>query len=124
MRTELQQKQWEFLIDTITYYTSENRGVDLTKHGNACCYKKGCAIGRHIKDKGLIYELDFIGSISNISKDLFSKLPTSLQVLTKNFLYDIQNLHDAITNWDEYGITQQGIMNVKYIILSFNLNNL
>ena len=113
----LQQKQLEFLNDTINHFNINNRGID-TKSGH-CSYQKGCAIGRHL-DKDLAKELDESDELSDFTI-IVERFPEKLKELGGRFLIDIQQLHDYGSNWNETGLSQRGVERVETIKNIFNL---
>jgi hypothetical protein len=125
---ELKAKRLEFLNETISFYTSENRCID--DNGNCKYYfegKPGCAIGRHIEDKELCKNLDsnlpdtFFGGASVSYDYIFNELPAHLKILGKEFLHMVQQLHDNADNWDINGITIHGDKSINEIKRKFNL---
>lgn len=123
---ELQQKQLAFLEDTIGHYNINNRCV---KYGE-CRYSpksiglegisEGCAIGRHLTEK-LALSLDKGSNTVVYKPEVFKKLPGSLRKLGKDFLSEVQCLHDNTRNWDESGLSVEGENKVRMINLQFNL---
>lgn len=111
----LQQKQFDFLNDTINHFNSNNRGID--QYTKQCSYKNGCAIGRHLSKK-------LVKTIKNYVVDdneVYNKLPRKLKELTKEFLMDVQNLHDTEENWNEKGLSQRGKDKVNVIKAIYKL---
>jgi hypothetical protein len=119
----------ELLEDTIKYYSenTERRCVNV----KSCYYSpitahkegisEGCAIGRHLdKDFALQidkYDDDFDGdsgiiqvlSVMLEEEENKSKFPDWMLKMNPNFLQDIQGLHDANSNWDKNGLSQEGL---------------
>ena len=81
----------------------------------------GCAIGRHILDKGLCKKLDNMSNGSVILDEVFELLPDNLKELGKNFLFEIQKLHDNKYNWNADGLSEKGVVAKNNIIQEFNL---
>ena len=93
-----------FLNKTALHYNSRNRGAG--KH-NSCSYARGCAVGRHIRNKKLCAQLDKRDN-SGVSY-VFDELPLSLRKYGKAFLARVQMLHDSEQNWNADGITDVGL---------------
>lgn len=102
MLTELEEKQFKFLTETLLHYNSTNRGT----HGNGCSYQAGCAIGRHC-DTSVRIELDTMGGFSHGTHDnnerILNLLPPFMQELGIPFLRSIQAIHDSTNLWDKNG---------------------
>lgn len=104
--TELEEKQFKFLKDTLLHFNSTNRGVVEGE----CSYVGGCAIGRHC-DENLNLKLELTGGIADIadfgkgrnSDTTFVQLPSWMKELQQWFMARIQSLHDGIDNWNEHG---------------------
>ncbi len=117
---KIRQLRLDFLEETINHYNINNRCVTKT---DTCLYSpiknksKGCAIGRHIRDKKLCKKLDKFGILENSvnNDEVFDLLPKKLQRLGQSFLIEIQNLHDYTPNWNETGLSEQGKIAVKRI---------
>lgn len=88
---------------------SNNRSI--LPPGKGCTYvgEIGCAVGRLIEDKGLCARLDagFYSAISH--KEVFCQIPESVQELGRDFLSEMQMLHDDIGYWTEEGLSEQGL---------------
>ena len=105
----------KFLEDTIAFY-SEDVGR-RAKGTNTCKYKtldgRKCAIGRWIPESLYFPGLEGKDLISN---DLvFGILPGEIKELGRNFLNDIQHLHDLDRFWTPFGLSTGGQLRVKYI---------
>ncbi len=120
MRT-LKDLQLTFLEETVAHYNINNKAYD----SDGCTYSsiddisKGCAIGRHIRDKTLCKRLDKIGGVGK--HNVFKLLPKKLQKLGQKFLRKIQSLHDNEYNWSAIGLSYHGKTQVKLIKKEFNL---
>jgi len=120
----IKQIRLAFLAETIAHYNLYNRAWNEGGVGNGCTYSpiedvsEGCAIGRHIKDKGLCKLLDTseYGGVSNTKT--FDALPSNLKKLGQPFLNRIQGLHDDEKNWDAKGLTPLGLLRVENIKLN------
>jgi len=119
--TELQTKQLQLLNDTIAHFNSTNRAHQYGR----CQYAPiegisvGCAIGRLIEDKKLCAKFD--KGMSKTVNGIFGQLPKELQQYQKDFLNDLQSLHDDENNWESTGLTEQGFEEVVYIKKKFGL---
>ena len=121
----LKAKQSAFLEETCSYYNSTTRNTNdkgYCKYYPAHDKTEGCAIGRKIADKDLCKKLDSISFNGIFRDEIFNKLPYNLKELGKNFLDYIQNLHDKPLNWDENGLSEEGIKIKTLIINKFELN--
>ena len=101
--TELEDKQFKFLKDTLLHFNSTNRGVVQ----GGCSYVGGCAIGRHC-DENLNLQLELTGGIATFCKDgnidsTFVQLPSWMKELQQWFMARNQSLHDCEENWNEHG---------------------
>ncbi len=121
----LKEKQLRILNETALAYTSKTRSI---VH-NVCMYyikdSIGCAVGRLIEDKEFCKKLDSNfdekGNIITDSSSVFHRLPSEVQELGKEFLREIQKLHDMVVNWDDEGISEQGLLLVENVKLKFEL---
>jgi hypothetical protein len=111
--------QLAFLEDTIKHFNSTNRGVN-TGDRYTCSYYAGCAIGRHLP-KELCLRLDDFENSGINHRGIFDLLPQELQALGMSFLSRVQNLHDDEDNWDEKGLTTQGLEKANVIKKYFGL---
>lgn len=110
----------EFLEDTIAYY-SEDVNRRCIK-GTKCLYSplnadkkgisKGCAIGRHL-DEELQLTLDDADYTAVDGDEVFDSLPTWMQDLGQDFLYDVQRLHDLKNYWSDKGLSSDGLKFVE-----------
>lgn len=110
---KLIKRRQELLNDTINHYNSNNRSSSIS---GQCYYypvsdkSEGCAIGRLIKDKELCKDF----GCRNLS-DVFEQIPNELQELGKEFLMELQNLHDLKENWNENGLSENGKEQAEFI---------
>ncbi len=119
----IQKRQLRLLNETAAFYNSSNRAIS----GMNCQYitndGKRCAIGRIISKKlANSFEnndLPYTCPINN--SQLFTQLPKKLQVLSKEFLLKLQELHDDPECWSDNGINSKGIEQVQAIKAIFNL---
>lgn len=113
----LSSKRLEFLTETVNFYNSENRSVDMLYYDQ---YGNGCAIGRMLP-------VDLAASLpshSNVCDSVvFNVLPDEMQELGREFLQKIQFLHDDHRHWNKSGLTWIGEDYVKSIKNKFKLND-
>lgn len=111
-----------FLNKTIKYYNITNRGVGK----NGCSYEAGCAIGRFLP-KELCDKLDHASkvngsvSIKRVPKELWNEIPFNIRELGREFLGNVQNLHDIDYYWNNTGLTESGLDCVKVIKAKYGL---
>jgi hypothetical protein len=101
---KLQLLQMGLLVSTAKHYNHKNLG---RKSDGLCSYEAGCAVGRLISNKTLCKVLDERNS--SAVADVFSRLPKSVQKYGKAFLAALQSLHDNESNWDDKGLTANGL---------------
>lgn len=101
---DIKTKRREFIESSLKHFNSYTR----SKH---CEYSGGCIIGRHL-DKELAWKLDNYAGDNRYTHvkvlAIFIQLPDWLRELGKEFLYDMQQLHDCKSNWDAFGLTTKG----------------
>jgi hypothetical protein len=117
--TELQQKQLQFLTETIEHYSPSPYTLRCTTETGICKYQptetsRGCAIGRHLP-LYLAQEFDTYANASVSTCKIFDQLPQNLKELTQQFLTMVQNLHDVKSNWSVDGLSREGIIVVNTI---------
>lgn len=105
--------QLAFLTETAQHYTSENRGVKKN-NSKICCYVRGCAIGRHCPLK-LRETLDGFASTVVSNRHIFDLLPPKLKRLGNSFLLQVQKLHDDSVNWNQDGLSIDGLASFQVI---------
>lgn len=98
----------KFLEETISFYNSTNRALD---EGGNCVYhptknSPGCAIGRHMSKEAL----EKVGRSSYaVSADIvYEWLPMWIKELGKDFLVEVQRLHDRFEYWEDTGLSERG----------------
>lgn len=121
----LKKKRLAFLEDTVNHYNSNNR-CELR---GSCKYSpytlgientsQGCAIGRYLS-KRLAKKFDKLSVVVS-NPDVYEELPNKLKILGIHFLEDVQYLHDFRDNWDELGLTEDGLMRVEYLKKKYEL---
>ena len=108
----------EIIEETAQYYNETNRAVD--KIGNCVYYDsitdKMCAVGRCLKDPKNTLSIPDI--IDVCAKSLFKNYMTfddlkdEYRIEDTNFWSDLQAFHDYSWNWNENGLTEQGIKKI------------
>jgi len=125
--SELQQRQLDFLEDTIKYYSEDPSGRRSVENGQ-CMYKSSdgrkCAIGRFISDH--LYDCIIEGkSIDDIFVEEY--IPEKLKELGFPFLSRIQTLHDWNSHWsNEEGLSVSGklwVERTKELVISGLFND-
>ncbi len=131
----IQKRQLKLLNETVAYYS-----VDKNRRcaGSGGCYyspesvdkvgiSDGCAIGRLLTPE-LRQVIDAmvrsrgLGVNSYVDTEyIFMLLPKRLQSLGREFLRDLQRLHDASTYWLDNGMSDTGLQFVKKIKMSYEL---
>jgi hypothetical protein len=123
MKLPYPKSQQEMFDIVVTYFNSTNRGID---DFNLYCYYLSptgtkCAIGIFLNDN-LCEQLNIEAEGTAVNNpEIFKKLPSKLQKLSKNFLVDMQLLHDAPDFWNEKGITELGKEKATDIAKRYNL---
>lgn len=104
------------LKDICSHYTSENRSISYKK----CLYNgpngNTCAAGRWMKRPDLAIEGSSINQYDN-----FKLLKSIAKKAGKYFMIKIQNLHDVHEYWDNYGLSEKGVIRVQEIKKIFEL---
>jgi len=113
---ELQQRQLDFLEDTVKYYSEDTSRRAVTISGS-CFYRtddgRKCAIGRHIPDELYDVSIENKGICSIIG---FECISDELKELNLLFLMDVQELHDIDGYWiSGEGLSTEGGKWVDYI---------
>jgi hypothetical protein len=123
---ELKKARLTFLEDTSQFYSEDpvgRRSVDC--HGKSKYRDSNgnrCAIGRYIPDEDYSYFLEGMSIESKDNRgDYLIKLPSSLEKLGREFLGQVQSLHDTNYNWDEKGLSSVGKSTFDYIKQYFRL---
>lgn len=108
----------ELLNNTIKRYNIETRSTD----GSRCKYlnndDRRCAIGIEL-NKPLARRLDMIEPNGVINDEVFKLLPKRLKKMGKDFLSEVQVLHDNRQYWTEEGLSRQGEFRVSEIRSKF-----
>jgi len=118
----LQEKQLFYLNEVTKRFNLNN--LSITDNG-MCVYKSinasgGCAVG-FLLTENRSKSLDAFGYSGVDSSDVFEELPPWLQNFSKDFLRDLQQLHDDKDNWVEIGLSELGIEKVSSIKLKYKL---
>ncbi|HEY9490324.1 MAG TPA: hypothetical protein VIQ51_18435 [Chryseosolibacter sp.] len=125
----------ELLKSTVEYYSEDpvNRrcGVRHEDGHFSCKYRPtsnrtaGCAIGRHLSYEAQT-TFDSYGGIDRVlwnvdtddertAENNKAMMPEWMQVMSIDFLIEIQNLHDDSPNWNDKGLTELGKRAVRDI---------
>lgn len=130
--TTLQNKQLALLNETVAYY-SEDTNRRCSNNERFCAYdpatvgkegiSEGCAVGRLLSPQ-LKKELD--KKYPPISKpsgvhSIFEELPKSIQYYGKEFLTQLQSLHDQSFYWDHNALSVAGKREIENIKKCFGL---
>ena len=125
MKRKVSKNRQELLENTINYFNSKNRGIELSNKENSLCFyysdktTKRCAIGIEVKKKTAMALQEKNKPIDCSSS--FGLLPKRLQNMGKYFLRSIQELHDNHENWTKTELSLQGKEVVKDIKKHYNL---
>lgn len=123
----IKERQSQFLYDTIHHYNSNNRCVDDI---GQCYYHptskntKGCAIGRHLAKK-LAKQMDngeFGVPSMRSNPNIFERLPVWMKEMGRDFLMEVQSLHDGLPYWDGNGLSGAGLYQVDALKVKFGFN--
>lgn len=71
-----------------------------------------CAIGRFLSDK-LCNILDNMPTPSVMNLIAFEKLPNWMREMGRDFLCNVQRLHDGTLSWDDKGLSKIGLERLK-----------
>lgn len=124
----------QLLNETVAYY-SENTLRRCIKADFNCFYdganntftaSDGCAIGR-LLTKELRAELDLEFKNNSVNSgvfNIFNRLPKEVQSYGKTYLLRLQNFHDNSIFWDDAGLSDYGITEVKYLISQITNNTI
>ena len=130
--TRTKEEKLALLADTIKYYSEDitRRCIGISENdiGLKCYYSgstinnsnsDGCAIGRLLTPE-LRQELDDIFSKLSLPSgvnEVWDYLPVDLQSYGKEFLQDLQRLHDGSNNWvsEPNGLSESGKINAEQI---------
>ena len=126
--TDIKQRQIKFLNDTVAHYRLDNRSTSVG--GMRCLYlakddsTEGCAIGRHLpKDLAMRMDDRLFGNPGDWNNEiLFNELPSWMKEMGRNFLIEIQSLHDNNICWTENGLSGAGLRQVDTLKVQFELN--
>jgi hypothetical protein len=114
------------LKEMVKYY-SQDPAKRRSFKGAACAYRgrRGCrcAIGRWIPDHQYQSKFDKTGCGTGIGgtgigdmPEIMEALPKQIQALGKDFLVNLQDLHDKDTNWGEKGLSLLGVSNLNDLV--------
>lgn len=120
--TNLDERRFAFLKETVQFYNSRNRSTTLR---GTCLYKAtetspGCAIGRFLPNDGK-FDLDRICGVK-FAVSIGGQLPAWMMEMGIEFLAAIQSLHDFKEYWTDTGLSEIGKVEVLDIISQFITN--
>jgi hypothetical protein len=121
--TNLDERRFAFLKETIQFYNLGNRAV----YGKSTCVytetetSPGCAIGRFIPHDGK-FDLKRIGGIE-YAVWFGNVLPEWMMAMGIGFLSAVQQLHDISDYWTETGLSHSGREEAMHIISQFIANS-
>lgn len=125
--TDIQQRMKVLLLETASFYNKHNRATT-----NGCVYHPtitsvGCAIGRCLERKSILLEDEI--EVRHSSTDYKwmlecypNEIPDWLKEMDREFLSDIQKLHDNIDCWESTGLSSFGQEAVDRIMHQWNLD--
>lgn len=123
-KEQIRDPQAEYLQEVISKFNSNNRAVKKNAEGLdiACLYAGGCAIGYKLIEMGMEELCKELDKTQNYVGVIFDRLPNELKEYGRDFLCDLQGLHDAPDNWDENGLSERGRHVVNRMIIDHELN--
>ncbi len=129
MELQKSETREELLKNTINHFNSNNRGLivfvgwDLE---DMCSYinketGNRCAIGRELPEE-LAVKLAENSNGAVDHHNVYIELPDRLKRMGVDFLSYIQLLHDNDENWDENGLSMEGLRFVDNIKMKFDID--
>jgi hypothetical protein len=130
INSDISERREAFLEDTLAYFsvdpekrrcTRNNDGTGFCSYSPATVQKtetsEGCAIGRHLPPE-LQLELDEVqGTVGNL--EVWLLIPAELKELGRDFLADVQLLHDTSRHWTAGGLSDSGKQYVEEIRMDY-----
>lgn len=114
----------EIIDETAAFYKNENRSVV----GVTCVYvgpgERRCAFSRCCSEEGIkkLAQID-TGPVSMQSAKTFEDVDKFLKPeyhgFSNEFWGDIQNLHDIERNWNDQGLSKEGVSSVSLLKLKW-----
>lgn len=136
MEPKTQEQKLQLLKETVAYYSKDTKRInagELAECGiRVCCYSgttldndsEGCAIGRllSLELRQFLDSEYVLNQKSSGLKNIFIHLPEDIKAYGKEFLFQLQILHDDVRNWNEKGLTPIGKGKVTRMKTSINKN--
>lgn len=118
----ISERSLAFLDDTAQHYNSTNRseGPGYCSYHPAHENTKGCAIGRWLDRDNPIIVGKWAAEVS--ASRVQSNLPRWMAEMGIVFLARVQMLHDSERNWNEKGLTENGIREYELVKRNIRLN--
>ena len=120
----------QMLQDVVTHFSKDPVGLRAIYSFGGCFYTRvleksadniGCAIGMYLTDKQA-KEAQGHGYIYEVIAENPRCLPKWMKELNKNFLAEVQILHDKDYFWSKENISSMGRIKVKEICKEFHLD--
>ncbi len=113
---DLNERRLAFLKETVEFYNLKNRA---TNSAGGCLYhatksSPGCAIGRFLPDDGK-FNINVKCGIESAIK-IGNRVPDWMMEMGRDFLTDVQLLHDIEFYWTDSGISEMGKIKMNEII--------
>lgn len=112
-KSSIGQRRLEILEWEKNNRNGKNRSVvgDADTGVPKCLYSGeiGCAVGRLIPDKSLCEKMDASLNSAVDCDFVQNLLPKDVKELGKDFLADLQCLHDRSDSWDHSGLSESGL---------------
>lgn len=127
----IEQRRLDFINTELSYFAKDPNKRAYNKETQTCMYwdkttGNKCVIGKHIpEDKyNEHFESKLLQSIDkNGERFIFNLLPLEIQELGLYFLQDCQLFHDYKYNFNETGLSQQGLETINYLKERYCNNN-
>ena len=115
-----QQQMQDILKDTIDYYAKDPAKRRCLTDDGDCMYTWGnnhCAVGRYLRkeyqDEAWDSNNESVNELSTLSDDgdfnIDWCLVESVHGLDVNFWRNLQNIHDIVSNWEEWSKNKDGV---------------
>lgn len=131
----VKEKQLRILEETVEYYSQNPEERRCVNSKNGKCYyhgknaqkkSEGCAVGRLLSNE-LQLELDENYTLNSKEDNssvsgIFHNLPDDIKDLGKQYLHNLQQLHDQDFYWNnESGLSESG--KLEYELIKNKINN-
>lgn len=117
--------KFEIINETLAFYSEDVNRRAIKKTGNYCEYLtedgKKCAVGRCMTSEALNEYGDYMGTIDSLiiedpkQINLDDLLEEKYRGHEEEFWSNLQRIHDKPENWNEAGLTFEGMNNVEKI---------